>query len=258
MTATELQAELAGLRRTSRAVYGAVWGVAAGVMVYGAGNVTALLTAHGVHVGIAWMLSPMVDLGLVVALVGGRALDRYGVRDRWLTVLRWTAGLMTWCLNVAGPALRGDMVGVLIHSCGPVLLLVVAEAAGSVQRSIGRRAAELDRAHAEAAREAEPEPAASPVTVREMTDLSDPRTARRSGPSKRTGASPEAGPDVSDLLEAGRAVRSEVEARGDRLTRSALIEGLRAAGHSCSTDKAGALLRLLKAEIHAGPATDAA
>jgi len=102
---SELQAELARARRTSARINWALWGVAAGVMIYGAGNVTALLLAHATPWPTAWLLSGMVDLGLCIALWGDRVLHTYGRSDSWLTALRWITAAMTWALNVAGNAL---------------------------------------------------------------------------------------------------------------------------------------------------------
>jgi hypothetical protein len=56
------------------------------------------------------------------------------------------------------------------------------------------------------------------------------------------------GVDVTELLEPGRAVAAQLEHDGQRLTRRALIEGLRARGLSCSTDRATALLGALRVE----------
>jgi hypothetical protein len=56
------------------------------------------------------------------------------------------------------------------------------------------------------------------------------------------------GVDVTELLEPGREVVAELVAAGQRLTRKALIEGLRARGLSCSTDRARVLLAALRVE----------
>ncbi len=54
--------------------------------------------------------------------------------------------------------------------------------------------------------------------------------------------------DVSDLLEPGREVAAGLDAAGDKLTRRALVEGLREQGLSCGTDRATALLAALRGE----------
>ena len=267
MTRAETLAELDGLRKTSRTVNRAVWGVAIGVMVYGAGNVTGLLIEHGVHRAIAWMLSPMVDLGLIVALMGGRALDRYGVRAGWLIVLRWTAGLMTWSLNVAAPALAPggvDWVGVLIHSCGPVLLLVVAEAAASVQRGIAATTDQLTR-QIQAAEQAPPpipvpipEPAPVPVPA-PLPPAPAPAKARasKSAPATRPRRAVTAPVEVEDLMPLGWRIAADLKAAGKALNRDNLAVALREAGESASNGRVGALLARLKTEAPADPVEQA-
>jgi hypothetical protein len=129
-------ADIADLERTRRLINVAVWGIALGVMIYGAINVTALLIDHGVWVQVAWLLSVMIDLAMCVALVRDRVLHRYGRRDGWVTALRWLTAVMTLVLNTTRPALAHDWVGVGIHTAGPVLLMLVAEGASSFQRQL--------------------------------------------------------------------------------------------------------------------------
>ncbi|GAA1566224.1 hypothetical protein GCM10009827_104860 [Dactylosporangium maewongense] len=131
-----LSAEIADLERTRRWINTAVWGIALGVMVYGAINVTGLLIDHDVWIKVAWLLSFMIDLAMCVGLMGDRVLHRYGRRDGWVTALRWLTAAMTLVLNTAKPALSRDWVGVGIHTVGPVLLILVAEGAGSFQRQL--------------------------------------------------------------------------------------------------------------------------
>ncbi|MFC4588628.1 MFS transporter [Sphaerisporangium corydalis] len=263
LTRAEAQAELEGLQRTSRNVGRPVWGIAVGVMVYGAGNVFGLLTAHAVHPAIAWMLSPMVDMGLVVALVGGRALDRYGVRDGWLTALRWTAGLMTWLLNVATPAMNPagvDGIGVLIHSCGPVLLIVVAEAAASIQRNIAVTITALRQAIQTADRPTTliPPPAPLPVQPRPAPARKPARTAKPvktpADRPRRTAVSPA---DVDEFMPLGWRIVADHDARGITLTRDRLRDAVRQTGQSISTDRAGRLLARLRTEPPTDPAPTA-
>src|SRR5688572_9220546 len=105
-------------------------------MIYGAINVTGLLIDHGIWPHVAWLLSAMIDLAMCVGLIGDRVLHQYARQDRWVTALRWSTAVMTLILNTAQPALAHDWVGVAIHTAGPVLLLLVAEAAGSFQRQL--------------------------------------------------------------------------------------------------------------------------
>lgn len=52
--------------------------------------------------------------------------------------------------------------------------------------------------------------------------------------------------DVDELLLVGQAVAGELAARGDRLTRAALIRGLRSRGHPISTTRGSELLKALR------------
>jgi hypothetical protein len=131
-----LTSDIEDLERTRRWINLAVWGIALGVMVYGAINVTGLLIGHGVWIQVAWLLSVIVDLAMCVGLLGDRVLHRYGRRDGWVTALRWLTAVMTLVLNTTRPALAQDWVGVGIHTAGPTLLMLVAEGAGSFQRQL--------------------------------------------------------------------------------------------------------------------------
>lgn len=55
--------------------------------------------------------------------------------------------------------------------------------------------------------------------------------------------------DVTDLLDPGREVAAELVEEGKRVSRPNLIEGLRARGLSCSTDRGAALTARLRAEM---------
>lgn len=218
----DLRAELVATRRTSTRINVALWLIAAGVMVYGAGYVTELLLAHGAPPLTAWVLSFMVDAALCVALLADRNLSRHGRKGWRLTGLRWTCAVMTWALNVAGavwPAHGGavDWVGVGTRSCGPVLLVVVAGAAAWVQQQLAEITAELadsikaDVAAADAAaehaaavdaawdaafKEDRKRAAAGPQTTPQRT----PQPA--AGPRRTTGRKPAARPDRAAVLAA--------------------------------------------------------
>jgi hypothetical protein len=71
---------------------------------------------------------------------------------------------------------------------------------------------------------------------------------------------PADGPDVSDLLPAGRAVVAELTRAGRQVSRRTLLAGLRGRGQSCSTDRAKALLAVLAndpTEHHQAPVEQA-
>lgn len=169
-----LRREAKQARAKSTQVNRAAWGVAIGVMIYGAVNVTLLLVDHDVPWLIAPLLSLMVDLGLCVALWSAPILAEYGRRSGWVTVLRLFTALMSWGLNAARPALRvaesgqadPDWVGVGLHSCGPLLLLVVAEAAAALQRTLASIVNELDEKTAKAEHAAQAAAAAERAATR--------------------------------------------------------------------------------------------
>ncbi|MGI5243288.1 hypothetical protein [Dactylosporangium sp. CA-139066] len=138
-----LERDVAVVERTGGWINRAVWGIAFGVMVYGAINVTPLLIEYGVLRWTAPGLPLMVDLAMCIGLWGDRIMHQYGRRSGSVTALRWVTATMTLALNVAGPVLGLDWVGLGIHACGPLLILVVAEAAGSFQRLFAEIVAEL-------------------------------------------------------------------------------------------------------------------
>ncbi|MBQ1057682.1 DUF2637 domain-containing protein [Micromonospora sp. C32] len=61
--------------------------------------------------------------------------------------------------------------------------------------------------------------------------------------------------DVAELLSAARKVRDRLAADGQALTRAALAEALRAAGHTVSNTRLSELLKTLKTESSAPPET---
>jgi hypothetical protein len=70
---------------------------------------------------------------------------------------------------------------------------------------------------------------------------------RGRSPARRpTGTPAVPGPDVSDLMPAGRAVRDRLAAAGQAMTRDELVAGLRAAGHTVSSKRASALYAALR------------
>ncbi|MQA14927.1 MAG: DUF2637 domain-containing protein [Pseudonocardiaceae bacterium] len=102
-------------------------------------------------------------------------------------------------------------------------------------------------------------PAAAAATQPAPPALARPASAgpaRQPGPravsAARPASAPAAGPDVSDLATAGRAVAARLARDGRSLTRAALLDGLYADGHSCSKARASALLALLRAEAEPG------
>jgi hypothetical protein len=196
----DVSIQIGALARTQKLINQAVWGIAAGVMAYGAINVTALLIDHGVHPLIAPLLSLMVDLAMCVGLWSDRVLHQYGRRDGWVTALRWITAGMTLALNIARPCLDGDPVGVGIHALGPVLLLVVAEAAGSIQRKLTEIIQQLQRS---LPRPADRDVLSSPGVSIGGT-LAEARAIERAGPRP----APRGAPDPPAVIGAESETRS--------------------------------------------------
>ncbi|PMR61891.1 DUF2637 domain-containing protein [Verrucosispora sp. ts21] len=85
-----------------------------------------------------------------------------------------------------------------------------------------------------------------------------PEARRRHGGrdrQRRADRGPSAQPsgDVAELLLAARKIRNRLAAYGQALTRAALAEALRAAGHTVSNTRVSELLKTLKAESSAPP-----
>ncbi|MFI7302161.1 DUF2637 domain-containing protein [Micromonospora aurantiaca] len=81
---------------------------------------------------------------------------------------------------------------------------------------------------------------------------------RHGGPDRqRADRGPSAQPsgDVAELLPAARKVRDRLAADGQALTRAALAEALRAAGHTVSNTRVSELLKTLKTEPPTAPVT---
>ncbi|MEH0821770.1 MULTISPECIES: DUF2637 domain-containing protein [unclassified Micromonospora] len=84
-----------------------------------------------------------------------------------------------------------------------------------------------------------------------------PEPPRRHGGRNRQradrGRSAQPSGDVAELLPAARKVRDRLAADGQALTRAALAEALRAAGHTVSNTRVSELLKTLKVESSAPP-----
>ncbi|WP_131769198.1 winged helix-turn-helix domain-containing protein [Candidatus Protofrankia californiensis] len=117
-------------RRLGRALDAGLWLVAGLVAVYSLANVHTAARGHGTADPQAWLLAPIVDIALFVAITADAALSRHGERpDGWATGLRWFCGIATWTLNVWDAAASGDPGAIVAHSIPPVVLVLLAEAA---------------------------------------------------------------------------------------------------------------------------------
>ena len=142
-----LAAEMARVRRTGELIDRALFTVAGGALVFTSANVTMFAVAHGTPWFIGWLLDPLASVALLAVLVGDGVLSRHGIAaGRWPAVVKLSAGLATWAMNVWSSVASRDPAGVLLHSVAPGLLIGLAHAA-PVYR-IGFRAV-LDRLGAE-------------------------------------------------------------------------------------------------------------
>lgn len=148
-----LAEDLETLKKRTRQIGWVAWAVAIFVMIYGTPIVYELATDHGIPAGVAWMLSLAADGALCVGLIATPVLAQLGVSAGWVGTLRWVSGLITWALQTASSwiAPNGpDMVGVGVHTAGPLLLFFVVEAASYFQRKVSTAIEEKTRALASA------------------------------------------------------------------------------------------------------------
>jgi hypothetical protein len=144
-------------------------------------------------------------------------------------------------LGAADPADRTGDADRWAHALpGPVGLNGTAPALTSGNTDASRAGARAREGASEQAPQRASERAAERATVRPVDRASGSAGGRSSdrGPDRAVR-------DVSALLPAGQTVRDRLAADGRPLTRSALIAGLREAGHTVSTDRASALLAAL-------------
>ncbi|MFD8300694.1 DUF2637 domain-containing protein, partial [Streptomyces bauhiniae] len=133
------------------------WVIVFGAVLYSVLTVTPLVlrfTPAGWELT-APILPLVVDAAVVIVVRVDAIVARLdGDAGFWPALLRWLTGFMTLGLNVADSALRGDLVGVGVHSVAPTLLIVVAEAGLKWRRAIAVAVERIEREHqAEAERE---------------------------------------------------------------------------------------------------------
>ncbi|WP_327662736.1 MULTISPECIES: DUF2637 domain-containing protein [unclassified Streptomyces] len=143
-------------RSAERTLSGGTWLIVCGAMLYSILTVTPLMAKHTAPEW-AWtapILPLVVDAAVVIVVKLDDVLARLGEHGgRWPVALRWMTGLMTLTLNTADSALKKDLVGVVIHSAAPLLLIATAETSLAYRRSIAR-AVSVQEAKRTAEREA--------------------------------------------------------------------------------------------------------
>ncbi|MEV0602191.1 DUF2637 domain-containing protein [Streptomyces sp. NPDC050315] len=135
------------VRSAERALSVGTWLIVGGAMLYSILTVTPLMAAHTPKAW-AWtapILPLVVDAAVVIVVRLDSVLARLGGHGgRWPIALRWMTGAMTLALNIADSALKGDLVGVSVHSVAPLLLIVTAETGLAYRRAITRAVTALE------------------------------------------------------------------------------------------------------------------
>jgi hypothetical protein len=200
--------------------------------VFSFGNVTLLCLSVGVPRVIAWLVSPAVDLSVTGLLLGINALVQrrpasgFPTRVRlWkLRLMLCCCGLLTLALNTAGPATHHRLGAALVSAVLPVLLLGWSEVGPSLLHQLY----------------AVPHAAPAAELARHVADLAEQKEEADPGPTSAVLPVVPAG-----LLALARSL--DIEHRqanqGRPISRDALKSKL-----SCSTDRASALIKILRGE----------
>lgn len=150
------------LRKAER-VLRLIWVIATGAILFSMLTVTPLVQRVTPD-GWRWtapILPLVVDAAVVIVVRMDSEVSRLGAKaGGWATVLRWMTGLFTLGLNIGDSALKGDMVGVAIHSVAPMLLIATSEAIPRYRRTIALGLERIAREQAEEQRRREQSAAA--------------------------------------------------------------------------------------------------
>lgn len=145
------------LRKAER-VLRLIWVVAGGAIVFSMLTVTPLVQ-RVTTAGWEWtapVLPLVVDAAVIIVVRMDSEVSRLGAKaGGWATVLRWMTGLFTLALNIGDSALKGDMVGVGVHSVAPLLLIATSEAIPRYRRTIALGLERIDREQADERRRRE-------------------------------------------------------------------------------------------------------
>jgi hypothetical protein len=249
-------------------------------------------TAWSVPWLIAWLLDPMVSLCLIGVLIAESTLARYQIESGpWVRGAKWGLLSATYLMNTWSAWHAATPSLILLHSVPPAVVFVMAEAITDVRAKLTDAvlaahryathtlATEVDERVGTDPAPAGAVPAADRIAQPEVTaadqhhgtgpasgenqrgtaltrDNDEPHQVQTRTRPRREDQAPRtdnAKPDVTDLLDVGRTVSNRLAARGDKLTRRALIAELRADGHQVSTNRASALLRVLTGESSRTP-----
>ncbi|WP_328735704.1 DUF2637 domain-containing protein [Streptomyces bobili] len=146
------------IRSAEKTLSAGTWAITAGAVLFSVLTVTPLVervTPDGWD-RTAPILPLVVDTAVVIVVRLDATVARLGGSSgAWPAVLRWMTGLMTLLLNIGDSALKGDAVGVAVHSVAPLLLIATAEAGLAYRRAINRAVEQIERSRAAEAKERE-------------------------------------------------------------------------------------------------------
>ncbi|WP_328735448.1 DUF2637 domain-containing protein [Streptomyces bobili] len=146
------------IRSAEKTLSAGTWAITAGAVLFSVLTVTPLVervTPDGWD-RTAPILPLVVDTAVVIVVRLDATVARLGGSSgAWPAVLRWMTGLMTLLLNIGDSALKGDAVGVAVHSVAPLLLIATAEAGLAYRRAINRAVETIERSRAAEAKDRE-------------------------------------------------------------------------------------------------------
>ncbi|MEV7994887.1 DUF2637 domain-containing protein [Streptomyces sp. NPDC086077] len=146
------------IRSAEKTLSAGTWAITAGAVLFSVLTVTPLVERVTPD-GWDWtapILPLVVDTAVVIVVRLDATVARLGGSSgAWPAVLRWMTGLMTLFLNVGDSALKGDVVGVAVHSVAPLLLITTAEAGLAYRRAINKAVERIERSRAAVAEQRE-------------------------------------------------------------------------------------------------------
>ncbi|MFD5915024.1 DUF2637 domain-containing protein, partial [Streptomyces massasporeus] len=123
------------------------WVIVFGVILFSVFTVTPLVEASTPD-GWKWsapILPLVVDVAVVISIRVDAIVARMGgSTSGWPVALRVLTGGASVALNIGHSALKGDLVGVGVHTAAPVVLIVVAEASLKWRREIAAASARIE------------------------------------------------------------------------------------------------------------------
>jgi hypothetical protein len=126
------------LRKAER-VLRLIWVIAGGAILFSMLTVTPLVqrVTEAKWDWTAPILPLVVDAAVIIVVRMDSEVSRLGAKaGGWATALRWMTGLFTLGLNIGDSALKGDLVGVLVHAVAPLLLIATSEAIPRYRRTV--------------------------------------------------------------------------------------------------------------------------